>query len=69
MFGFDISTIKTLLMLDKEFDKVVEELIDSHEKMESGESYDEIAYYATKASKLEKKAENIFVVAKQLLED
>jgi hypothetical protein len=56
------------LALDAEFDKTVEELVEEHEKMEASDNYEDIAIHALQAGKLERKAQDIFNSALELLE-
>jgi hypothetical protein len=68
MLKINVLTLKNLLALDAEFDKTVEELIDEHEKMEASDNYEDIAIHALQAGKLERKAQDIFNSALELLE-
>jgi hypothetical protein len=69
MLKIDIATIRSLLALDAEFDEVVSELVESHGKMQESDSYEDIALYALQASKLEKRAQQIFNQALEVLND
>lgn len=68
MLNINIQTLKNLLALDAEFDKTVEELVEEHEKMEASDNYEDIAIHALQAGKLERKAQDIFNSALELLE-
>lgn len=68
MFKISIQNLKGILALDAEFDKTVAELIDEHEKMEASDNYEDIAIHALQAGKLERKAQDIFNSALELLE-
>lgn len=68
MLNINIQTLKNLLALDAEFDKTVEVLVEEHEKMEASDNYEDIAIHALQAGKLERKAQDIFNSALELLE-
>ena len=67
MLKIDITTIRSLMALDAEFDEVVSELVKSHDKMQESDSYEDIALYALQAGKLEKRAQQIFNQALEVL--
>lgn len=68
MLKIDVKTLRSLLVLDAEFDQTVSMLADEHEKMQTSDSYEDVAIHALQAGKLEKKAESILNKALELLE-